>query len=197
MHPWEGSFYEGLFVKRFWALFIFICTDTLSHAATLYLHALMASTGTLTSDLTSPVSGRLSLWAFLRNNWRKIAAPALSIAVSVSGHRPWWSPCSPAGSCPSFARWERRRPTAAPTLGRDKPVRAVISGARRGSPWALLARTWRGDLATIRRLIRPRSVLARWPVGWGIEACTSNHLLSVPVEMQTGHPILLTPAASC
>jgi hypothetical protein len=26
-HPLEGSFYEGLFVKRLLALFIFVCTD--------------------------------------------------------------------------------------------------------------------------------------------------------------------------
>ncbi len=33
-HPLEDSFYEGLFVKLLFALFLFICTDQLSHAST-------------------------------------------------------------------------------------------------------------------------------------------------------------------
>jgi hypothetical protein len=84
-HPSEGSFYEGLFVKRFLALFLFPLSLPMNftYDSILYLHVLMVSTSELPSDLTSPGAGRTSLsLRFAAQRLTEIHLSAASIAAS-------------------------------------------------------------------------------------------------------------------
>ena len=126
----------------------------------------MASTSGLTSDLTSPVSGGVSLpMSFsvqrLTENHLSAAAIAASGVRSVTGHGD--RHVTTVDSCPLFPSANyiiSHRHPPSPETNRCEP--SALEPAEESC--ASCSRTWHGDLATTRMLTCPSSAcpLAGW-----------------------------------